>query len=149
MPSRERADSFRTLSPRLVTAVFGRFSSWPFFGTTMVRHDGRHAANDLVCFGNECVSWADAFARGRGGWVASLPSMDTDINAICRIQGRLEHHGSSRAVIAPKGQQRCIPNLEFQLQPQLQPTSHECEPTQDNTTCNQVQRSARAAARLQ
>ena len=107
----------------------GRFS---IAKLSTMRHDGRHVANDLVCFGNECISWADAFARGRGGWVASLPSMDTDINAICRIQGRLEHHGSSGAVIAPKGQQRCIPNLEFQLQPQLQPTLMRAYTRQDN-----------------
>lgn len=69
---------------------------------------------DLVCFGGECVTWADAYARGRHGWVESLPSMVTDTNAICRIQGQLLCSDvAPGAVCAPFGQQRCSDLLEL------------------------------------
>jgi hypothetical protein len=58
------------------------------YPATRVRGPDLVKPNDLVCFGSKCVSWADAFARGtRADWVASLPPMETDINATCRMQG--------------------------------------------------------------
>ena len=69
---------------------------------------------DLVCFGSECVTWADAYARGRRGWVESLPSMVTDTNAVCRIQGQLLCSDiAPGAVCAPSGKQRCSDLLEL------------------------------------
>ena len=69
---------------------------------------------DLVCFGSECVTWADAYARGRRGWAESLPSMVTDTNAICRIQGQLLCSDiAPGAVCAPSGKQRCSDLLEL------------------------------------
>jgi len=72
-------------------------------------------SNDLVCFGSTCVSWADAFARGSGrGWRASLPPMETDINATCRIQGQLSCKDMpSGTVCARREQQKCSDLLEL------------------------------------
>ena len=72
-------------------------------------------SNDLVCFGSTCVSWADAFARGSGrGWRASLPPMEMDINATCRIQGQLSCKDMpSGTVCARREQQKCSDLLEL------------------------------------
>ena len=87
------------------------------YPATRVRGPDLVKPNDLVCFGSKCVSWADAFARGtRADWVASLPPMETDINATCRMQGYYKLSTTSSApgtVVAGRGRQKCSDLLEL------------------------------------